>query len=156
MSRTAKRDSTKDLLLVIGAFAGVIIIAVVLTLFFRSIAATQSTGQGNFVTNLLGLVPPPEVVPNELPMQEAYAACRARVVSETGSNLMSTRFDNRSSRYNASNREYIIFLNVYMRPADRGGDTMELWSRCNVSAVTAEITEFRLNSDAGFFGVFNM
>lgn len=154
MPKAKANNARRDLLFVIGAFIAVIIAAVALTLFFRSIALSQSTGKGNFVTDMLGISPPPQVSPNIIPMQDAFVACRARVMSDAGSQLMNTRFDTRSSRFDADRNEYVIFMDVFMRPTDRSGVPLELWSRCNISAVTLEITEFRLNSDQGFFGLF--
>ncbi|MCH8552741.1 MAG: hypothetical protein LAT62_12455 [Natronospirillum sp.] len=131
--------------LVVGLAAlGVMAFSVGLTWVVTNIAPDDPQDTRSLVERLTN-APREEHVPSEIPMQAAYAACRSHIEREVGSDLRNMSFDNRSSRHNAQERHYQIFVNVYMQ-----GSSDSVYSRCNVSSVTAEIEEFRLRADEGF------
>lgn len=124
----------------------IVVMAVSVGITFAITGAGSIPGDGrNFVQRALNLAPPEEVVPAEIPLQAAYAACRARIEQDVGADLQSARFDNRASRHNASERYYQIFVNVYFRDSSDS-----VYSRCNVSSIDGTIQEYRLRADEGF------
>lgn len=83
-------------------------------------------------------------VPTEMSLQIAYETCRVRINRDVRDDLQSMNFDNRASRYIGQERLYEIFVNVHLKSSAES-----YYTRCNVSAVTGQIEEFRLRSDGG-------
>lgn len=138
------RRRYKEWLVVAAAALSVMLFSVSLTWVVTNIAPEDEQDERTLVERLLN-EPREQVIPSEIPMQAAYAVCRDHIASEVGDDLRNMSFDNRSSRHNAKERYYQIFVNVYMRGSDDS-----VYSRCNVSSVTAEMLEFRLRADEGF------
>ncbi len=134
----------KEGLIVTAIAIAVMAASVGITFAITNTPATGGDGR-NFVQRALNLAPPPEVVPAEIPLQAAYAACRAHIERDVGADLQSAHFDNRASRHNASENYYQIFVNVHFRSSSDS-----VYSRCNVSSIDGTIEEYRLRSDEGF------
>lgn len=86
----------------------------------------------------------------EVSQQLAIQICIQYGQSQFGRNLLQSRFDNFSSRYNADLKVHTIFLDLTIRDQERD----EIYIRCDISAVNRMILESRVKglSGFGFFG----
>ncbi|TGG95893.1 hypothetical protein E4656_05705 [Natronospirillum operosum] len=134
----------KEWIVVALAAISVMAVSVVMTWVATNVNPEGEHDSRTLIQRMLN-EPIEEEVPSEIPMQAAYAVCRQHIENDVGSALRNISFDNRSSRHNAEERYYQIFVNVYM-----GNGNDSIYSRCNVSSVTAEILEYRLRADEGF------
>ncbi|WP_196157821.1 hypothetical protein [Reinekea sp. G2M2-21] len=86
----------------------------------------------------------------EVSQQVAIEVCRQKASRELGRNLLLTRFDQRSSRYNGELKVHTVFINLTVKDHERE----QVYIRCDISAVNRMIIESRIKGMSGF-GFFN-
>lgn len=82
----------------------------------------------------------------EVSQQVAIQVCKQEAIDTYGRDLMQTNFDGRSSRYNAELKVHTVFVNL--RVKDQEG--LDLYIRCDVSAVNRQMLETRIKGGNGF------
>ncbi|MEJ2042568.1 MAG: hypothetical protein P8X74_07310 [Reinekea sp.] len=82
----------------------------------------------------------------EVSQQVAIEVCRQRALSEFGRNLLLSKFDQRSSRYNNDLKVHTIFVNLTIKSKERD----PIYIRCDISAVNRMILESRIKGLSGF------
>ena len=82
----------------------------------------------------------------EVSQQVAIEVCRQRALSEFGRNLLLSKFDQRSSRYNNELKVHTIFVNLTIKDKERD----PIYIRCDISAVNRMILESRIKGLSGF------
>ena len=86
----------------------------------------------------------------EVSQQVAVEVCRQKATASFGRNLLLSKFDQRSSRYNANLKVHTIFVNLTVKEKERE----PIYIRCDISAVNRMILESRIKgmSAASLFG----
>ncbi|WP_040556728.1 hypothetical protein [Reinekea blandensis] len=82
----------------------------------------------------------------EVSQQVAIEVCRQKASAEFGRNLLLTRFDQRSSRYNPELKVHTVFINLTIKGSERD----PIYIRCDISAVNRMIIESRIKGTRGF------
>ncbi len=82
----------------------------------------------------------------EVSQQLAIQICRQKAASEFGRNLLMSKFDQRSSRYNKELKVYTVFVNLTIKNKEREA----IYIRCDISAVNRMILESRVKGFQGF------
>lgn len=83
---------------------------------------------------------------SQVSQQVAVQICRQQSLSLFGRNLLSTRFDQRSSRYTQDLKVHSIYLDLVIKDRERE----EIFIRCDVSAVNRDVLKYRINDTVGF------
>lgn len=78
--------------------------------------------------------------------QLAIQVCYQQALSQFKRNLLQSRFDNRSSRYNQELKVHTIFLDLTIKGKERDS----IYIRCDISAVNRMILEYRIKGLSGF------
>lgn len=135
-----------------GVFKTVIVPSVVIVAFVIGLAlaieefvATNGTYRVTIwdVLNGRGELPDGRA---EVSQQVAIEVCRQKASGEFGRNLLMTRFDQRSSRYNPELKVHTVFINLTVKGAERD----PIYIRCDISAVNRMIIESRVKGTRGF------
>jgi hypothetical protein len=82
----------------------------------------------------------------EVSQQVAIEVCRQKALSEFGRNLLLSKFDQRSSRYNSELKVHTVFINLTIKDKERE----PIYIRCDISAVNRMIVESRIKGMSGF------
>lgn len=82
----------------------------------------------------------------EVSQQVAIEVCRQKALSEFGRNLLLSKFDQRSSRYNSELKVHTVFINLTIKDKERE----PIYIRCDISAVNRMIIESRIKGMSGF------
>lgn len=82
----------------------------------------------------------------EVSQQVAIQVCSQKASAEFGRNLLMTRFDQRSSRYNPELKVHTVFINLTIK----GSEREPIYIRCDISAVNRMILESRIKGTQGF------
>lgn len=80
-------------------------------------------------------------------LQPAVDACKRVANIQLGPSLLQMKVDPISTRYVASNQEYVVFLNVVIK----GKERIDHYFECNVSSVGQTVTRTRLTGPPGSF-----
>lgn len=82
----------------------------------------------------------------EVSQQVAIEVCRQKAQREFGRNMMLSKFDQRSSRYNQELKVHTVFIDLTIKGKERD----EIYIRCDISAVNRTILETRIKGMGGF------
>jgi len=82
----------------------------------------------------------------EVSQQVAIQVCKQKALSELGRNLLLTKFDQRSSRYNSELKVHTVFLDLTVKEKERD----PIYIRCDISAVNRMIIETRIKGMGNF------
>jgi hypothetical protein len=105
--------------------------------------------QGDFRTTIWDVLNGRGELPEgraEVSQQVAIQVCKQKALSEFGRNLLLTRFDQKSSRYNAEKKVHTVFVNLTIKEKERE----PIYIRCDISAVNRMIIESRVKGMVGF------
>ena len=85
----------------------------------------------------------------EVSQQVAIEVCRQKASSELGRNLLLSKYDQRSSRYNPELKVHTVFITLTVKEKERD----LIYIRCDISAVNRMIIESRIKGmgGVGFF-----
>ncbi|MBU2865204.1 hypothetical protein QWZ13_12330 [Reinekea marina] len=82
----------------------------------------------------------------EVSQQVAIQVCKQEAIDSYGRDLMQTNFDKRSSRYNSELKVHTVFVNLRVKDQE----DLDLYIRCDVSAVNRQMLETRIKGGKGF------
>lgn len=82
----------------------------------------------------------------EVSQQVAIEVCKQKALGEFGRDLLLTKFDQRSSRYNGDLKVHTVFIDLTIRERERD----PIYIRCDISAVNRTILESRVQGIRGF------
>jgi len=120
---------------------GIFFVAMLLIFFLRTfLQENNMSGSGSKKGGQTG----PK---GDFSMQQAYLVCKSKVTSMEHLNIYSLRLDSRSSRFDSTANEFIVFLDIDLI---RDQEVINEFAKCHVSASDKSLSEFRLKSDRGF------
>lgn len=130
---------------------GVIIAAILMTLFVKKFALDKDEFGLSALDRLLG-IESPEPIRQDYSIQQAYLICQQEIRTRMGRDAKSIRYDSRSSRFDQSKNRFTVFFNVDI--SNGKGGIIESWAYCHISASSGAIEEYRLKGEKGFFKLF--
>jgi len=135
---------TNDVAITVGAVLGVILGAVLLTMFIKTYALEKDEAGLSKLDYFFGAQSELKPVTN-YSVQQAHLVCTIEIKRKLGSSLQTLTYDSRSSRYVTRKKLYKVFYDLTF---DSGkGISEKSWAYCDVSAATGKLLEVRLKTD---------
>lgn len=136
---------TDDVAITVGAVLGVILGAVLLTMFIQNYALDKDEAGLSKLDYFFGAQS--TIVPvTNYSVQQAHLVCSREIKRKLGASLQTMTYDSRSSRFVSRKKMFKVFYDLTFE--NEKGKSERSWAYCDVSSTTGKLLEIRLKTDS--------